>query len=185
MSVRARSAVAAGPCSPSTMTRSKPAPAMSSGTAGSRSVSHVPSANLPIGDPGVEIRDERRLVDHARKSSGQRGPTSGCRRVSPDRTAGALCATRHHPAERASRARPCRPYDAGPTALRRSARGSRPDRRARDLEHPLLRAVVPALAVLREDARRPAAAPTTSTTTCTCRATTPTRSRSTGRCSTT
>ena len=32
---------------------------------------------------------------------------------------------------------------------------------------------------------RPAAAPTTSTTTCTCRATTPTRSRSTGRCSTT
>ena len=98
-------------------------------------------------------------------SSGAASSPTGARRchwayphrrwgVPPDRTGGALCATRHHPAERASRAGPCRPYDAGPTALRRSARGSRPDRRARDLEHPLLRAVVPALAVLREDPRR-------------------------------
>ena len=39
-------------------------------------------------------------------------------------------------------------------SLRRSACGQRPGRRASDLEHPVLRAVVPPLPVLREDPRR-------------------------------
>ena len=204
MSIRARSAVAAGPCSPSTMSEVEAGPGDELRHRRVEQRDPRPEREPPLGDPRVEVGDERRLVGHARESSGRE--CGRCRRRCPRGDAlpsacqfgarsrldrwvraidrrltarirdasraritcgergsrrppshlterGCTCATRTTP--RNGRPRGTRPRTMrGPIALRRSARGQRPDRRASDLEHPLLRAVVPALPVLREDPRR-------------------------------